>query len=234
MKIYAIGDLHLSGLPPSKPMEIFGEQWQDHWLKLKTNWLAKVIPTDTVILAGDISWALKLDSALVDLNMINDLPGKKIFLRGNHDFWWSSIKKMNTVFLDNTSIFFLQNNFTVANDYAICGSRGWSLPQQDFFTDEDLVIYKRELLRIESSLKFATDAGYNKKILALHFPALLKNNMDTEIVSLCKKYSVNHCIFGHLHGDDCQLAFIGEYHGTNYQLVSADYLNFNPQCLGIK
>lgn len=232
MNIYAIGDLHLSGLPPNKPMEVFGEHWQNHWLKIKTNWTAKITPADTVIIAGDISWALKLTTALVDLNMINDLPGKKVFLRGNHDFWWSSIKKMTTA-VNNVS-FFLQNNFTHADEYAICGSRGWSLPQQDFFTTEDLGIYKRELLRIESSLSLATAAGYTKKILALHFPPLLKNNLDTEIVQLCQKYNVAHCVFGHLHGNDCESAFVGNYCGTNYLLVSADYLNFNPQCLAIK
>lgn len=231
MSIYAIGDLHLSGLPPSKPMEIFGEHWKDHWQKIKTNWENKIQTTDTVIIAGDISWALKLATALVDLNMINNLPGKKIFLRGNHDFWWSSIKKMTTAFPDNHQVFFLQNNFTTAESYAICGSRGWSLPQQDFFTIEDLAIYQRELLRIESSLKLAGNAGYEKKILALHFPPLLKNNLATEISHLCQKYHVEHCIFGHLHGDDCELALIGNYKGTNYHLVSADYLNFNPQCL---
>ena len=150
MKIYAIGDLHLSGKPPSKPMEIFGKHWADHAAKVATNWHQLIRSDDTVIICGDTSWAMDLQDALTDLNWIAALPGRKIILRGNHDYWWSSLKKMQTATENNFS--FLQNNFFTCGTTAICGSRGWLLPSSDNFNADDAAIYRREGLRLEASL----------------------------------------------------------------------------------
>lgn len=165
MKIYAIGDLHLSGKPPSKPMEIFGEHWTDHAAKVAANWHQLIRSDDTVIICGDTSWAMDLQDALTDLNWIAALPGRKIILRGNHDYWWASLKKMQTATENNFS--FLQNNFFTCGTTAICGSRGWLLPSSDNFNADDAAIYRREGLRLEASLKAARQAGYSDIIAAL-------------------------------------------------------------------
>ena len=158
MNIYAIGDLHLSGDPPAKPMEIFGPHWQGHAAKVAAKWRQLVSPDDTVIICGDTSWAMDLTGALPDLNWIAALPGRKILLRGNHDYWWSSLKKMQTATENKFS--FLQNNFYTCGSTAICGSRGWLLPSSDNFSADDAAIYRREGLRLEASLAAARSSPH--------------------------------------------------------------------------
>lgn len=227
MKIYAIGDLHLSGKPPSKPMEIFGKHWADHAAKVAANWHQLIRSDDTVIICGDTSWAMDLQDALTDLNWIAALPGRKIILRGNHDYWWASLKKMQTATENNFS--FLQNNFFTCGTTAICGSRGWLLPSSDNFNADDAAIYRREGLRLEASLEAARQAGYSDIIAALHYPPLYDVANESVFAELLERYGVRHCVFGHIHGSDASMVFEGIRNGITYKLVSCDTQGFTPQ-----
>ena len=225
MKIYAIGDLHLSGEPPQKPMDVFEDCWQNHWQKIKTDWLSKVNAEDIVLLCGDISWGLNFQRALVDLQAIAALPGRKVFIRGNHDYWWSGVAKMRTA-LDE-SCYFLHNNFYAFADMAICGSRGWTTPNIEGFTELDGKTFLRELERTERSLDMANEAGYSKIILAMHYPVLYIDEIPTGFSNLCDEYQVMHALYGHLHGKESfRVGFHGKKNDTSYHLVSADFLDF--------
>ncbi len=224
MKIFAIGDLHLSGEPPSKPMDVFGDMWCNHWDRIKRSWLARVTPQDVVLLAGDISWALTMEQAREDLQRLVELPGQKVLVRGNHDYWWSSLKKLNDLYAEK-GLFFLQNNYCAYGDVAVCGSRSWDLPTSLEYSPEDERIFRRELLRIEMSLRAA--AGYRKKVLMLHYPPLLADGVATKVSELCQRYAVDVCIYGHLHGQEYfSIGFEGWHQDTFYKLVSADSLQF--------
>lgn len=224
MSIYVIGDLHLSGLPPKKPMTIFGDHWENHWNKIKHNWSKSVKTSDTVIICGDISWALDIKEALEDLNTIAQLPGKKVLLRGNHDYWWVTLKRMQTE--TNGEFDFLQNNFVQVGNTAICGTRGWKLPNDDYFTEKDEKIYAREEIRFEISLKAAQDSGLTDIIAVLHYPPLTNETLNTKFTALCEKYNVKTCVYGHIHGKDIENAFNGIHNNTNYKLASCDGLDF--------
>lgn len=225
MKIFAIGDLHLSGNPPVKPMDIFDQSWCDHWSKIQADWYNVVAPDDLVLIAGDISWAMNLAAADTDLQDIAALPGKKILIRGNHDYWWGTLRKLNQTFGDK--LIFIHNNAILIDDVLICGSRGWTLPNSEYYTDEDRQIFERELLRIEMSLQQSAGYSFNKLLLVLHFPPVLSNVLSSPVSLLCDKYKVDYCVYGHLHGEDAfKYAFCGKINNTVYQLVSADYLQF--------
>ena len=160
MALYAISDLHLS-FSTEKPMDIFGEKWSKHDEKIKENWFKLIKEEDTVLIAGDISWSMKADESLADLNWIDSLPGRKIISKGNHDDWWGSISKLNSMY-ENTK--FIQNNFFTYKEYAICGTRGWVCPNSEKFTEKDKKIYERELIRLKLSLDAAKKNGYTKMI----------------------------------------------------------------------
>ena len=185
MNIYAIGDLHLSGEPPTKPMEIFGEHWLGHKEKIKENWLATVKADDTVIICGDISWAMGIKNAAEDLAWLAQLPGRKLLLRGNHDYWWSSLAKMQQLYGENFE--FLQNDCIMAGDTAICGTRGWVLPSSENFTAEDEKIYKREAIRLEMSLKAAAKQNPASIIVAMHYPPLFAAEEHTLFTDLVER-----------------------------------------------
>ena len=225
MNIYAIGDLHLSGNPPQKPMEVFAACWHSHWQKIKTDWLNTVSAQDVVLICGDISWGLNLPKALQDLQEIAKLPGQKVFIRGNHDFWWTGVEKMRAALDDNC--YFLHNNFYMFGNIAICGSRGWTTPNIDGFSEQDGKIFLRELERTERSLDMAAESGYEKIILAMHYPALYIDEIPTGFSNLCDDYKVTHALYGHLHGEESfRMGFHGQKNVTNYHLVSADFLDF--------
>lgn len=229
MHIYAIGDLHFSGMPERKPMDIFDIRWANHRQKLAKNWEKTVRPEDLVILCGDISWAMKLPEAMEDLLYIARLPGKKVMLRGNHDYWWTSLKKMEAA-TDNT-FFFLQNTFYPADaKLAICGSRGWTTPVCEGFRPEtDGKILRHEVLRIRASLDAAKAAGYTEYILALHYPPFYLAEENSVFKSLIDEYGVTTCAFGHIHGEDGAAAiFEGVRDGCRYKLVSCDTQDFTP------
>lgn len=224
--IFAIGDLHLS-FAHSKPMNIFGTNWAGHEQKIKRNWEEVVTARDTVIIPGDISWAMKYEDAKKDLSFINDLPGKKVILQGNHDYWWNSTSKISA---DYPEIFFLRNNFYESEGFSICGSRGWLCPNDFRFTSHDMKIYKREVGRIKISLESAIQNGHKDILLALHFPPANDKKQRSEIMDLVRQYNVKKVLYAHLHGKKSFKAGItGSHEGCEYYLVSADYLDFKPK-----
>ncbi|BEP28112.1 metallophosphoesterase [Helicovermis profundi] len=226
MALYAIGDLHLS-FSESKPMDIFGENWNDYENKIKKNWLEKISDEDTILIPGDISWAIKFSGAMIDLEWIDKLPGKKIIIKGNHDYWWTSLKKMIGKF---ETIDFLHNKYFVYKDYAICGSRGWNSPSKTNFTESDLKIYKREIIRLKISLDSAIKDGYSKFIVMMHYPPTNDLKETSEFTSLFEKYGVEKVIYGHLHTEASFFSSIqGDVNGVEYILVSSDYLKFDPK-----
>ena len=206
-------------------MDIFGEKWIKHDEKIKENWISKIKKEDTVLIAGDISWSMKSSDSKGDLDWINDLPGKKIISKGNHDYWWSGISKLNSMY-DNTK--FLQNNFYVYDDYAICGSRGWILEGSDRFTEKDKKIFNREIIRLRLSLDKAKEAGFEKFIVMIHYPPINERIEESAFTEIFKEYGVEKVIYGHLHGPSLATAFNGEHEGVNYIITSCDYLNFDP------
>ena len=224
MALYAISDLHLA-FTTDKPMDIFGEKWIKHDEKIKENWISKIKKEDTVLIAGDISWSMKSSDSKGDLDWINDLPGKKIISKGNHDYWWSGISKLNSMY-DNTK--FLQNNFYVYDDYAICGSRGWILEGSDRFTEKDKKIFNREIIRLRLSLDKAKEAGFEKFIVMIHYPPINERIEESAFTEIFNEYGVEKVIYGHLHGPSLATAFNGEHEGVNYIITSCDYLNFDP------
>lgn len=235
MSIYAIADLHLS-FSAEKPMDIYGGEWINHTEKVKRNWVAMIREGDTVIIPGDSSWALRFDEALTDLKWISELPGKKIFIKGNHDLWWNSVSRLNALF-DN--MFFLQNTFCEAEGYAICGSRGWICPGDSDFTAQDQKIYLRELGRLKLSLEAAAKAGYGKKapnggnggkiIGVIHYPPTGDNLRPSGFTELFEEYGAEKVVYGHLHGKDAYgNGLKGKRNNIEYILTSTDYLKCMP------
>lgn len=225
MALYAISDLHLA-FNNDKPMDIFGEKWSKHDEKIKNNWISKINEDDTILIAGDISWAMKENESMKDLQWIEDLPGKKIISKGNHDYWWNSITKLNSKF-ENTK--FLQNNYYVYKDYAICGSRGWICPGTERFTEKDEKIYLRELIRLRLSLDSAKNAGFNKFIVMIHYPPTNEKFEESGFVKVFKEYNVEKVLYGHLHGPSLHRVLSGVKDGIEYIMTSADYIDFDPR-----
>lgn len=224
MALYAIGDLHLS-LAAQKPMDVFGGGWIGYMDKLSQGF-RDITPEDTTVLLGDLSWALDLPSSRADFAWINEIPGRKIILKGNHDYWWSTAAKFQKFCSEYgfENMFLLNNNSFDYGPYAICGTRGW------FFEEErsgqhDEKVFKRELIRLEASLKAA---GEKTKLVFLHYPPRYKGYECTEILALLEKYQVRRCFYGHLHGGSHRLAMEGLWNGVDFRLVSADYLDFRP------
>lgn len=227
MALYAISDLHLP-LGVNKPMDIFGSRWANYVERLYTNWQSVVKKEDTVVLPGDFSWATYIKDAKKDFDYLEKLNGKKILLKGNHDYWWETLSKMKRFFSENEyeTISVIQNNSYIYKDIAICGTRGWIIPGGG---GEDKTIYDRECGRLELSL---SDAPADKrKFVFLHYPPVLKNNLQTPMADILKKYNTEKCIYGHLHAKSSENAFKGEADGINYLLVSCDYLGFMPMKL---
>jgi len=223
MKIFAIADTHLSGKPPAKPMSVFGDHWLDHWEKIKADWLARVAPGDTVLVAGDISWAMTQPDALADLAALAALPGKKILVRGNHDYWWQTLAKMTAATAGRLT--FLHNPFAPAGEWGVCGSRGCLCPGDPAFTAADDPIYQRELGRVRASLTAARDAGFGRLILMLHYPPRFGTG-TSGFTDLMAEFGVAICVFGHLHNEGINCAATGEFKGTTHYLVSCDALDF--------
>lgn len=224
MALYAIGDLHLC-LGANKPMDVFGGVWLGYMEKLKQG-LSVITEADTTVLLGDLSWALDLSEAFDDFNWINQIPGRKIILKGNHDYWWSTAAKFQTFCNDNgfQNMHILNNNHYEYDGVAICGTRGWFF-ESDRSDCHDEKVFKRELLRLEVSLQSAGDLP---KIVFLHYPPRYKGYKCPEILTLLERYNVRRCFFGHLHGASHALALEGLWDGIEYRLVSADKLGFQP------
>ncbi|MCR5146842.1 MAG: metallophosphoesterase [Clostridia bacterium] len=232
MSIYVIADLHLS-FKVNKPMDIFGDNWDNHPEKIKKYWLENIKPEDTVILPGDFSWATYIEDAKPDFDFLNSLPGKKILLKGNHDYWWTTLSKMREFVLNNDyeNIDFLYNNAYLVEDKIIVGTRGWML--QD--GEENKKMINRENERLKLSFKYGIqNFGEDKEIVVfMHYPPIASENLlgsnYLDFYKTMKEYDVRECYYGHLHGNSHNDAIEGEVGGINFHLISADYLDFKPQ-----
>ena len=224
MALYAIGDLHLS-LGADKPMDIFGGNWVGYMDKLREG-LSMIGPEDTTVLLGDLCWGLSLEESVKDFAWIDQIPGRKIILKGNHDYWWNTASKFYKFCEANGfhDQLILNNNYYEYEGWAICGTRGWFF-EEERSGEHDEKVFKRELLRLEASLK---SAGELPKIVFLHYPPLYKGYSCEEILLLLDKYEVRRCFYGHLHGPSHKLAMEGLWDGVEFRLVSADYLDFKP------
>lgn len=223
--IYSIADLHLS-FGTNKPMDVFSG-WTNYTERIRANWQRLVEPDDTVVIAGDISWAMKLNEINKDFEYIQSLNGKKIILKGNHDYWWTTKSKMDKYIADSgfDSISILHNNYYVVEDTAICGTRGWFY---DAEKDEDMLILKREVGRLKMSVEPAVKAGY-KPVVFLHYPPIYNGMECTEIMDVLREYEIEKCFYGHVHGGNAaKKAFIGEKDGISFKLTACDYVNFTP------
>lgn len=225
MALYAIGDLHFSP-QNSKPMDIFG--WEDHKQKIFEYWKRNIREQDVIIIAGDTSWAMKFDEAKENLDEIDQMPGKKIILKGNHDYWWQSHSKMQKEYPE---MFFLQNNCYQDDNYAIFGTRGWDLPGGKDFKEADQKIFDREKARLIRSLEGCKKDNQERiKIVAMHYPPVIENSKESEITEIIREHQIQHMVYGHLHGPESfKNVFEGEKDGTRYHLVSSDYLDFIPK-----
>lgn len=225
MSLYAIADLHLS-LSSGKPMNIF-PGWDNHVERLEKNWQATVSPDDTVVVPGDISWAINFEEAKADFDFINRLNGHKVIMKGNHDYWWNSMAKMNRFLEENgfDTITIVHNNYYPYGDYGICGTRGWI---KDTEEPADAKVLAREAGRLETSIKAALAAG-KKPIVFLHYPPIFANDYNREILDVLFRYDIKTCYYGHLHGNAHRYAVCGEVDGINYQLIAGDFVQFCPK-----
>lgn len=225
MALYAIGDLHLS-LTTNKPMEVFGSAWENHTERLMAAF-SKLSENDLTVICGDISWGMNIEEAKEDFLFIDSLPGQKIILKGNHDYWWTTATKAKKFFAENriTTLDILNNNcFFYGENAAICGTRGWFY-EEETGSEHDKKIMNRELGRLETSLKMA---GEKKKYVFLHYPPKYGSYVCEEIIELFEKYGVIMCCSGHIHGRSLHNAFEGNFRGVSHRLVSADHLKFTP------
>lgn len=224
MNIFAISDPHLSIANP-KPMDIFGCNWENHFETMSRHWKATVSKEDIVLIAGDISWAMKLEDALVDLQALGSLPGRKVILRGNHDYWWNSITRIRAAL--PVGMYALQNDSLMIEDVCICGSRGWLCPGSAAFCAQDEKIYDREVVRMGLSLVSMKSTG-KLRIAMTHYPPFNERQEPSGFTQLFEQYGVDIALYGHLHSKSCWGAFEGERNGVIYKLTSCDFLDFNP------
>jgi len=229
MNVFAIGDLHLSS--QGKTMDIFGPHWKNHQERLFENWRCTVGPEDVVLVAGDSSWALKPQEAMVDLERIGSLPGTKILIRGNHDYWWSSRGKVNSVLPDG--MIAINANAWTHNGLSIVGTRGWNLPGASRFDENDRKIYLRELNRLRIALEQVPQEETRKLVAMLHYPPLTKTISSSGFAELLESFRVSVCVYAHLHGEDQKIAFEGTRNGVTFVFVACDHLGFRPLKLAL-
>ena len=227
MSIFAIGDTHLS-LNSDKPMNIF-KGWDDYVERLSANWQAVVEPKDTVVVMGDVSWAMSLSEAQKDFAFLNDLPGQKIILKGNHDYWWNTRRKMEDFFSENgfSTLHILHNNAFLVDGYSICGTRGW-------FFDDTQSEPEKVLLREVQRLKTSIDAGRalgGEPIVFLHYPPITLQQRCKPILDLLEQEKIERCFYAHLHGSAAYSSYRGEFQGTHFELLSGDFLKFCPKLI---
>jgi len=227
MKVFAIGDLHLSG-SVDKPMDVFGAKWKDHVSRIRQNWLEGVSEEDIVLLPGDFSWAMHLDEVKADLQFLQELPGIKIMLRGNHDYWWTSVTQVRSLLPENIHV--IQNDCFGHGPLQVGGSRGWVCPGSVNFDEAaDRKIYDREVGRLALSLSGMPKSGV--RIAMMHYPPFNETREPSGFTKLFEQESIQLVVYGHLHGRSCKGAFEGIRNGVEYRLVSADYIDFAPRLL---
>lgn len=223
--LYTIGDLHLS-FEADKPMDIFGAEWENHAEKLRESF-SRLSSDDVTVICGDLTWGMDMKSCLEDFRFIDAFPGRKIILKGNHDYWWTTATKAKKFFEENgiTTIDVLHNNCFFYEGIALCGTRGWFCPTENA-AEHDRKIMSREVLRLEASLAAAGEA--ERKICFLHYPPIYGRYYAREMIDLMHAYGVRECYYGHIHGSGRLQAFEGEADGITYKLISADHVKFTP------
>lgn len=239
MKVFAIGDLHLSFCRPFtagavepgdryKPMDVFGAHWQGHEQKIYDNWQQLVAPEDAVLVPGDLSWGMNLEDCRHDWDFLSQLPGRMYICRGNHDYWWQGIGKVRQSLPPN--VIPLNHNSAVVGGRAVCATRGWILPGSGEWHEKDEKIYRRELLRLEMALEEGRKSGLPLAVM-MHYMPCHKTGEPSDFIELMQGYQIELCIYGHLHGEDCRKAVEGESFGFQLLNVSGDCLNFRPRFL---
>ena len=229
-RIFAIGDLHLSLSVENKAMDVFGPGWANHVARLKEGWQDTVGEEDLVLVPGDISWGLRLEEALADLDFIHGLKGTKILLRGNHDYWWTGYSKVKSIL--PPSVKAVQNDALLWNGVIVGGTRGWNTPlSPDFSERKDRKIFEREKLRLGLSLQAMDAKDGRLRVVMLHYPPFNEKGEPTDFADLIRGHGVDHAVYGHLHGRSCLGSFEGDHEGTRYHLVSADHLQFVPRLI---
>ncbi len=225
MSLYAIGDLHLSFSDSFKPMDIFNG-WDGYIGRLEENWKSSVNENDTVVIAGDTSWAMGLKNSVKDFAFINNLPGRKIILKGNHDYWWATKSKMENFFAENgfDTLHILFNNCYAYGDYGICGTRGWVSIDGD---TENEKVMAREVQRLDVSIQAALSQNL-KPLVFMHYPPLYGSSCNFDILNILYKYSIEKCFYGHIHGYSQRNAVTGMHDGVEYNMISSDFLQFSP------
>lgn len=226
LRIFSLSDLHL-GFAVDKPMNIFGNNWQNHPDRIEKNWKATVTESDIVLIPGDISWGINFAQAEPDLVFLDSLPGRKYISRGNHDYWWSSLRKVSNFV--GSSITVLQRNAVDCGQFILAASKGWNTPLwEGFKVSEDMKLYERELARMKIALEKAVQLKKpeQKLIYMMHFPPVT-NGESSEFAECLADSGVALCLYGHLHGSWCEQVNM-EYRGVKYLLTSADFLNFKP------
>ena len=225
MSLFAIGDLHLALGAPEKNMEVFGGRWLGYEDKLRRGF-ELVRDGDVCVICGDLCWAMDLESALPDFAFLDSLPGKKLLVKGNHDYWWTTAAKMNAFFARNglDSLALLHNNCATWGELALCGTRGWFF-EEETGTAHDEKILRREVGRLRASL---AAAGDREKLVFLHYPPLYRDYVCLELLDVLREFGVRECCYGHIHGRGAHAAAIGEERGIRFRLVSADFLDFYP------
>lgn len=225
MRLFAIGDLHLPG-GDEKPMDVFGDHWEDHFAKIAQDWQQRVTEEDVVLIPGDTSWAMQLASAVPDLQAIDALPGRKILIKGNHDYWWGGIGQVRRALPEGMQA--IQHDVVDLGDAVVCGTRGWAYPTEETpLSQEDERIFNREMIRLELALQSAVKiAGERPIVVMLHYPPLYNLDKDTPFTRVLEKYPVHTVVYGHLHGAGIRAGFTGEWQGIRYLLASCDSLGF--------
>lgn len=233
MKLFAIADLHMPG-GEDKPMDVFGGQWKDHVATIFGHWRELVTAQDVVLIPGDVSWAMQLEGAKPDLLAIGELPGRKLLCKGNHDYWWSSLKQLRSVLPPGVEA--LQHTVADVGEAVVTATRGWTFPMDgESLSAEDERILSRELIRLEIGLQAACKAaGGRPVVVMLHYPPLYQSCRDTPFTRLLEKYPVHTVVYGHLHGDAIHGGFRGTHNGVRYVLASSDSLHFVPVEIPLK
>ena len=227
MRVFGLSDLHLPG-SDNKPMDIFGEHWDNHWEKIKDSWSHQIGEDDLILIPGDISWAMTLECAKEDLNAIGELPGHKIMLKGNHDYWWGSISRVREALPASISV--MQNNSIKQGNVVIAGSRGWTVPGTTGFDENDNKLYLRESQRLQLSLEQAEklkEEG-DKLVIMMHYPPFGNTQASTLFTDIIEEAKPDVVIYGHLHGMEPGKIFEGELRGVSYKMVACDHTDFKP------
>ena len=229
MALYTISDLHLP-LGIDKPMDVFGKSWENYVPRIEEEWKGKICGDDTVVLPGDFSWATYLEQSKKDFDFLDSLPGKKILLKGNHDYWWSTLNKMRGFISQNgyENIDFLHNTSFMYKNTAICGTRGWGYIGFGTAKPEDMTIYEREAMRLEMSMEAGKKNNPEEILVFMHYPPISRGCTQNRFTELFEKYGVKRCVYGHIHGAQKKNALVGNVRGVEYMLVSCDCMGFSP------